>query len=359
MDKTDLKFGGIDSYLKKSSLILFSLYMIFNFIGFVSNCLLEESFSPLIRAIDMVVILSIIILTVLFFSKIINLKIATITYAYILIVNLIFSDLHVILNNNPDWGYVIFRDAFVCTISIIVSGLICRKIHVIVQCAVYLGMLIAAIIFSHGFFPLESFFLVLLFVLGFSVTVLIYKHHITSILQQKIDLQQEINKRDRHLHNVEVEIIKEKSEHLQEIVQYKNRELTSYAMLIAQNNERDKLLLKKIENLGLSENDKFKNKIEEIKDELLKNTDSKSWEKFQLYFEEVHSDFYKKLSDKYPSLSPTEQKLAALLKLGLTSKEIASLTYNTKASIDVARSRLRKKLNLDRSENIESFFANL
>lgn len=43
-------------------------------------------------------------------------------------------------------------------------------------------------------------------------------------------------------------------------------------------------------------------------------------------------------------LSLAELKLAAFIKLGLTSKEIASLTYNTKESIDVARSRLRKKL---------------
>ncbi|MGV8134682.1 MAG: helix-turn-helix transcriptional regulator [Mangrovibacterium sp.] len=60
-----------------------------------------------------------------------------------------------------------------------------------------------------------------------------------------------------------------------------------------------------------------------------------------------------------PQLSPAEKKLAAFIKLGLTSKEIASLTSNTTASIDVSRSRLRKKLELERCENFESFLVDL
>ncbi|WP_137092401.1 helix-turn-helix transcriptional regulator [Mangrovivirga cuniculi] len=85
-----------------------------------------------------------------------------------------------------------------------------------------------------------------------------------------------------------------------------------------------------------------------------------SWKEFELRFTEVHQDFYNSLESKYPDLTPNERKLCAFLKLNMTSKEISSLTGQSIRSIDVARTRLRKKFGLTNSEvNLVDFLSTI
>jgi DNA-binding CsgD family transcriptional regulator len=67
-------------------------------------------------------------------------------------------------------------------------------------------------------------------------------------------------------------------------------------------------------------------------------------------FEQVHESFYKNLLAKHPDLTTREKRLAALLKLNLTSKEIAQITGQTSKSVENARTRLRKKLEITNSQ---------
>ncbi|MDL2296547.1 tetratricopeptide repeat protein [Bacteroidales bacterium OttesenSCG-928-C03] len=68
------------------------------------------------------------------------------------------------------------------------------------------------------------------------------------------------------------------------------------------------------------------------------------------------NEFYKKLLDQFPSLTKNEMRLCAFLRMNLSSKEISVLTKQSQNSIVVARSRLRKKLNLDESQNLNGYF---
>ena len=84
------------------------------------------------------------------------------------------------------------------------------------------------------------------------------------------------------------------------------------------------------------------------------------------YFEEIKyvhqfidQQFINKLSSEYPSLSFKETELCCLLKQGLSSKEIARITLKSIPSIKVARSRIRKKLNIPKSSDISLFLNNL
>jgi DNA-binding CsgD family transcriptional regulator len=58
----------------------------------------------------------------------------------------------------------------------------------------------------------------------------------------------------------------------------------------------------------------------------------------------------KKLKEQYPDLSPTELKMAAYLRLNLTSKEIAHLMSISIRGVETGRYRLRKKLGLTSNE---------
>lgn len=80
---------------------------------------------------------------------------------------------------------------------------------------------------------------------------------------------------------------------------------------------------------------------------------------FEKLFMETDGDFYKRLLDKFPNLTKNELRLCAFLRLNLSSKEISAITHQSPHSIVVARSRLRKKLNLDESQSLTNFLVQL
>jgi DNA-binding response OmpR family regulator/DNA-binding CsgD family transcriptional regulator len=65
--------------------------------------------------------------------------------------------------------------------------------------------------------------------------------------------------------------------------------------------------------------------------------------------------FIKNLLIKYRNLSTGDIQLSFMLKNGLSTKDIATLTCREESSVKVARSRLRKKLNLKESDNLITF----
>ena len=61
-----------------------------------------------------------------------------------------------------------------------------------------------------------------------------------------------------------------------------------------------------------------------------------------------------------PDLSPGELKICTFLKLNMSSKEISAITRQSVKSIEVARTRIRKKMNLTNQDvNLVSFLMEL
>jgi DNA-binding CsgD family transcriptional regulator len=77
------------------------------------------------------------------------------------------------------------------------------------------------------------------------------------------------------------------------------------------------------------------------------------WKNFTLLFEKVHDGFFYRLKQRLPGLSPAETRFAALIKLQLTNKEMASMLGVGTEAIRQIRSRLKKKLNSGDEERIE------
>ncbi|WP_064196538.1 MULTISPECIES: LuxR C-terminal-related transcriptional regulator [Emticicia] len=76
------------------------------------------------------------------------------------------------------------------------------------------------------------------------------------------------------------------------------------------------------------------------------------WQIFEQNFNRVHEEFFKKLLEKFPDLTPGDLKLSAYLRMNLSSKEIAQLLNITYRSVELKRYRLRKKLHLETEENL-------
>jgi DNA-binding CsgD family transcriptional regulator len=76
-------------------------------------------------------------------------------------------------------------------------------------------------------------------------------------------------------------------------------------------------------------------------------------------FDKKNKEFYLKLIDLHPKLSPNEQKLCALLRENFSSQEIADQLSKERNTVDVARYRLRKKLEIPTKTNIVSYLQSI
>ena len=143
---------------------------------------------------------------------------------------------------------------------------------------------------------------------------------------------------------------------LNEKILLKDKELTIKSLLI---HEKNGLISSVVDKLKVEKkNDNVNRFIDNILRELNNKTNDNYWDEFKIIFENINPDFYSKLLNDFPKLTVTELKMCALLKLNMSSKEIASLTNLTVSSVEVSRSRLRKSLNLtNSSQSLITFLA--
>lgn len=155
-------------------------------------------------------------------------------------------------------------------------------------------------------------------------------------------------------------IAREKQEEIyRQEIEYKTKELTSQTLHLVQKNTFIQELMDNLENVKNSP-DKFKTEFRRIVMLLKKeNASDKDWEVFKTYFAEVHNDFDQKLKTFYPDISEKEIRLAAFLRMNLTTKEIAATMNVLPDSILKSKYRLKKKLGLDKETDLTSFLNTL
>ena len=134
-------------------------------------------------------------------------------------------------------------------------------------------------------------------------------------------------------------------------------EAVNMALNIIQKNESLKALSKKIDLFRA--NPKFANCYAELFDlqNMIRETLQldKDRDTFELFVNEKNDLFYSNLRTKYPRLTPNEVRLTALIRLDLSSKEIASILNISSKSVEMNRYRLRKKLQLSAKINLSEF----
>ncbi len=155
-------------------------------------------------------------------------------------------------------------------------------------------------------------------------------------------------------------IAREKQEEIyRQEIEHKKKELTSQTLHLVQKNTFIQELKENLENLKSSP-DKFKTEFRRIVMLLKKeNASDKDWEVFKTYFADVHNDFDQKLKTLYSDISEKEIRLAAFLRMNLTTKEIAATLNVLPDSILKSKYRLKKKLNLDKETDLTGFLNTL
>lgn len=154
----------------------------------------------------------------------------------------------------------------------------------------------------------------------------------------------------------ENEIVRLKNEKLRADVLHKNSELAAATMHLVQKSE---ILLKLKSDIKQIAKDSPEVIGKELR-RILRIIDSdihldENWDKFENFFDQVHENFFKRLRNQFPDLTPKDQKLCAYLRMNLTTKEIAPLLNISVRGVEISRYRLRKKLTLDTDVNLVSF----
>lgn len=138
---------------------------------------------------------------------------------------------------------------------------------------------------------------------------------------------------------------------------YKGKELLSKTLMLGNENSQVSYAIKQLENLKSEFSVQGKHKIQQILVNLKSYRNNTIWDEFELRFSEVKSSFYNDLISTYPNLTVTEKRLICLIHLNFTTKEIANITKQSYRSILVAKSRLRKKLQIPQTTELSNFFS--
>lgn len=145
---------------------------------------------------------------------------------------------------------------------------------------------------------------------------------------------------------------------LSDELQYKNKELEQFALTIIEKNEfldRIKTDVKEI-----MKNPQDETKIKAFSIQLNQNVQlERDRQKFELQLDENLKSFFHKLESHFPNLTKSEKKLASLLVLDLSTKDIASIFNISFDGVKKSRYRRRKKLNLETDEDLPQFLKNL
>jgi phosphate/sulfate permease/DNA-binding CsgD family transcriptional regulator len=204
-----------------------------------------------------------------------------------------------------------------------------------------------------------------LIVLAVLIIIIIYSF---SQLKKRLAAEKELLEREKEtiiarkaLTDAGVRAVQKENLYLQNEIENKRRDLINYAMNIVEQKEyfgkiADSLRtilsdkkpesreekLRKLE-LDIRQRMSFEDKVED----------------FNIRIERMHKDFIGRLVQLNPDLSPNDIRLAVLLRLGIATKQIATLMNISPKSVEINRYRLRKKLGLDRGSNLTQFINNI
>ncbi len=153
----------------------------------------------------------------------------------------------------------------------------------------------------------------------------------------------------------EREVFRLRSEHLEEMIDLRARELTSMAMRLVRKNAFLQKLRKDTLQLAV-DNPESGSVLDRLLRAIIENIHGDDeWERFEQEFQLIHHDFLNRISQRCPRLTPAELKVCAMLKINLSNKEIAGLLSVSLRNVESHRYSIRKKLGLSSEVNLTAW----
>jgi hypothetical protein len=286
-----------------------------------------------------------------YLKKIINLKIASGIYVYTTLINLSLSTWYYYNHSMQFTGNFLFGTFLYC-INLVVAGFCIGRKHAFIAAGLYILSFGPLAIISRDDYIYQHTITLLFLILAFSVAVSGFLFVLEKTHNEELALKEEIFNKDKALS-------REQNKRLNLELNAKQKEVITKSMFLIEYSENNNALISKLNDIKKDINEPLKKQLSEIIEKHHLNHNEKYWKEFETSFLEVNPDFYKKIMMVCPDVSPSELKLASLVRLGLSSKQIGSIISNTTESVDVARSRLRNKLNLPANANLKAYLMNL
>ena len=170
----------------------------------------------------------------------------------------------------------------------------------------------------------------------------------------KIRKDAEIRQQEQRALNAEKAAAALEKEQLAAELLFKQKELTSHALHLIQKNELLEELKGRLDSMkkhATSPNVKEIARMDHLID--FDRYQDEDWQNFKSYFNQVHPNFETKLKADHPDMTVNDIKLAALIRMNLTTKQIATINNVSILAVKKARYRLRKKLNISEDESLE------
>ena len=175
------------------------------------------------------------------------------------------------------------------------------------------------------------------------------------------NIRQEEKERMRIEHQAEQQRLQQmKNEFLETELQNKNNELTLQTSALVKRNEAIQTLLEELDRQKETLGDRYPNKLYTRLRSLMESSlnDQADWVQFETYFNSAHQNFMARLRQQYSEITAGDLRICCLLRMNLSTKEIASLMNVSVRAIELRRYRLRKRLALDTDTNLVDFLMN-
>ncbi|MFK8104600.1 MAG: PAS domain-containing protein [Saprospiraceae bacterium] len=151
-----------------------------------------------------------------------------------------------------------------------------------------------------------------------------------------------------------IQVLTEEKDKIKSELEDQNRELESQAILIS---SQQKALVEIKHSLKLLDGEVDDSKSKKIIKKIMSDIQSvehtnNQWKRIKLHFEKIHPSFFETLSDLHPQLNQNDLKHCAFIKLKLSNKDLALILNISPKSVQMARYRIKKKMNLPQEKNL-------
>lgn len=189
---------------------------------------------------------------------------------------------------------------------------------------------------------------------GWLLAILVLKYNLQNIhKEEQRKIEEEQQKEQQRLQEIKQQVLETE-------IQKKNNELTLQTSTLVKRNQSIQILIEELDKQKEALGDRYPNKLYNRMKALMEETfdNSADWIQFESYFNSAHQNFIDRLRQQYPDLTTGDLRICCLLRMNLSTKEIASLLNISVRAIELRRYRMRKRMELEGDTNLVDFLMN-
>lgn len=157
-----------------------------------------------------------------------------------------------------------------------------------------------------------------------------------------------------------LDLSKDEQQSLELELEQKRKQLTAMSLNLAQRNQMITEFKAQLGSLEASSTPEANALIHRMKRQVEQHLSiDQNWEEFNRQFQQIHKGFLSRLKQEYPKLTTGDLRLCALLKLNLSTNEIAALQGIAPQSVRITTYRIRKKMGLPKGTKLSEFLLSL